>query len=163
MSPITKIIIAALTLGAVQAAPQPYNNRAASTTSATATVTSVAPPAATSNTDSLFNDLFDAPTAIKRFQRLLTQGKVLFTGDALRKVIVFPFDSNTPPPAGAKGGVAVSAVSTRNLKTLVHTNILPTPLTASPSGPTSASALLSVSSTPAASTRPTCTHAPPSS
>lgn len=133
MSPITKIIIAALTLGAVQAAPQPYNNRAASTTSATATVTSVAPPAATSNTDSLFNDLFDAPTAIKRFQRLLTQGKVLFTGDALRKVIVFPFDSNTPPPAGAKGGVAVSAVSTRNLKTLVHTNILPRTLTASPS------------------------------
>ena len=112
MSSITKIIVAALTLAAVQAAPQPYDSKSAST-SATVTVSSAA-PSATASQDSFVSSLLTEPTAIKRFQKLLTQGKTLLTGDALRKVIVFPFDSNTPPPAGSFGGVAVPAVSTYN-------------------------------------------------
>lgn len=108
MSTFTKVIVAALTLGAVQALPQAQGFP---TVNATATTTTVAPPAPTANQDALFDDLFTAPTAIKRFQRLLTQGQTLFTGDALRKLVVFTFDRNTPPPAGANGGVAVAAVS----------------------------------------------------
>jgi len=105
MYTITKVAIASLALGAVQALPQSQGYQSVPAASAT----SVAPPAATASQDALFDDLFTAPTAIKRFQRLLTQGQTLFTGDALRKMVVFTFDSNTPPPAGAKGGVAVSA------------------------------------------------------
>ena len=111
MYTITKVAIASLALGAVQALPQSQGYQSVPAASAT----SVAPPAATASQDALFDDLFTAPTAIKRFQRLLTQGQTLFTGDALRKMVVFTFDSNTPPPAGAKGGVAVSAVSFTSL------------------------------------------------
>ncbi|EMD95018.1 hypothetical protein COCC4DRAFT_147188 [Bipolaris maydis ATCC 48331] len=106
MSTFTKIVVAALTLGAVQALPQAQGFP---TVNATATTTTVAPPAPTANQDALFDDLFTAPTAIKRFQRLLTQGQTLFTGEALRKLVVFTFDRNTPPPVGANGGVAVAA------------------------------------------------------
>jgi hypothetical protein len=109
MFTVTKVVVAALTLGAVQALPQSQGYPTPSVT--TASASSVSPPAATSSLDLLFDDLFTAPTAIKRFQRLLTQGQTLFTGDVLRKLIVFTFDRNTPPPEGAKGGVAVSAVS----------------------------------------------------
>jgi hypothetical protein len=107
MFTVTKVVVAALTLGAVQALPQSQGYPTPSVT--TASASSVSPPAATSSLDLLFDDLFTAPTAIKRFQRLLTQGQTLFTGDVLRKLIVFTFDRNTPPPEGAKGGVAVSA------------------------------------------------------
>ena len=59
----------------------------------------------------LFQDVFSAPTAITRFQRLLVQGGSLLTGDALRKLIVFDFNG-AQPASGALGGTAKAAVST---------------------------------------------------
>lgn len=107
MFTITKVVVAALTLGAAQALPPSQSYPSGYAPSAASTY--AAPPAQTSSQDYLFDDLFTAPTAIKRFQRLLTQGQTLLTGDALRKLVVFTFDRNTPPPMGAKGGVAVAA------------------------------------------------------
>ena len=63
---------------------------------------------ATDDQTQLFRDLFTAPTAIKRFQRLLVQGQTLLTGDALRALTVFSFNGATPAP-GAKGGALKSA------------------------------------------------------
>jgi len=57
----------------------------------------------------LFRDLFSAPTAIKRFQRLLTEGQTLLTGAALKKFTVFNFNG-AMPAMGAKGGATKSAV-----------------------------------------------------
>lgn len=62
----------------------------------------------TDDQSQLFRDLFTAPTAIKRFQRLLVQGQTLLTGDALRALTVFSFNGATPAP-GAKGGALKSA------------------------------------------------------
>lgn len=99
----TKIIILALgTIGSVQALPQSM-----SASSPTPTTTSAAPEA-TNDQAQLFRDLFTAPTAIKRFQRLLTQGSTLLTGDALKALTVFSFNNATPAP-GAKGGATKSA------------------------------------------------------
>ena len=112
MLTITNIVVAALALGAVQALPQAKPSQSAS--DAYATTTSAAPPAATptDNQAQLFRDLFTAPTAIKRFQRLLTNGgQTLFTGDALRKMVVFPFDSGAPTANSPKNGALVAAVS----------------------------------------------------
>lgn len=67
-----------------------------------------APPASTEDSASLFRDLFTAPTAIKRFQRLLVQGETLLTGDALRKKVVFSF-ANPEPAPGANGGATKAA------------------------------------------------------
>lgn len=58
----------------------------------------------------LLRDLQSAPTAVKRFQRLLVQGGSLLTGDALRKLIVFDF-KGAQPANGALGGSAKAAVS----------------------------------------------------
>jgi hypothetical protein len=103
MFTITKVIVAAIALGAVQALPQSQTYQPSAVSSA--------PPAPTSTPD-IFDDLLTAPTAIKRFQRLLVDGaQKLITGDALRKMIVFPFDPATPPPNGTTGGVTVAAVS----------------------------------------------------
>ena len=112
MLTITNIIVAALSLGTVQALPQAKASQSAPSTYATAT--SAAPPAATPIDDQaqLFRDLSTAPTAIKRFQRLLTNGgQALFTGDALRKMVVFPFDSGAPTANSPKNGALVAAVS----------------------------------------------------
>ncbi|KAF2633133.1 RmlC-like cupin, partial [Macroventuria anomochaeta] len=49
-----------------------------------------------------------APTAIKRFQRLLVQGGSLLTGDALRRLIVFDFNG-AQPVSGALGGATKAA------------------------------------------------------
>lgn len=57
----------------------------------------------------LLRDLQSAPTAIKRFQRLIVQGGSLLTGDALRKLIVFDF-KGAQPASGALGGSAKAAV-----------------------------------------------------
>jgi hypothetical protein len=101
MFTITQIVIAALAIGAVQALPQPQ--------AAQPSAVSSAPPAPASTPD-IFDDLLTAPTAVKRFQRLIVDGaQKLITGDALRKMIVFPFDSATPPPNDSTGGVAVAA------------------------------------------------------
>ena len=59
----------------------------------------------------LFQDIFSAPTVIKRFQRLLVQGGSLLTGDALRRFIVFDFNG-AQPASGALGGAAKAAVRT---------------------------------------------------
>ncbi|CAA9956964.1 Spherulin-1B [Pyrenophora teres f. maculata] len=110
MLTIANIVVAALALGTVQALPQAKASHSVS--DANATTTSSAPPAATSSNDQaqLFRDLFTAPTAIKRFQRLLTNGgQTLFTGDALRKMVVFPFDSGAPSANSPKNGALVAA------------------------------------------------------
>jgi len=59
----------------------------------------------------LFQDIFSAPTIIKRFQRLLMQGGSLLTGDALRRLIVFNFNG-AQPASGALGGAAKATVRT---------------------------------------------------
>lgn len=59
----------------------------------------------------LFQDIFSAPTVIKRFQRLLVQGGSLLTGDALRRLIVFDFNG-AQPASGALGGAAKATVRT---------------------------------------------------
>lgn len=94
MISITKFIVVAIaTFGSVQALPQGLTP---------------APPAPTDDKAQLFRDLFTAPTAIKRFQRLLTQGETLLTGSALQKLTVFSFNNATPAP-NAKGGATLSA------------------------------------------------------
>ncbi|KAF3010900.1 hypothetical protein E8E13_009822 [Curvularia kusanoi] len=96
---ITNLSVLALAaFGSVQALPQNYP-------SGTATA---AAPAATDDQTQLFIDLLTAPTAVKRFQRLLVQGTSLLTGDALRALTVFSFNNATPNP-GAKGGALKSA------------------------------------------------------
>ncbi|KAH6643888.1 RmlC-like cupin domain-containing protein [Boeremia exigua] len=99
---ITKLTIVALAaFGSVQALPQ-------SIPSSTSTPAAPAATAPASDQAQLFRDLFTAPTAIKRFQRLLTQGSTLLTGDALRQLTVFSFN-NATPAAGAKGGATRAA------------------------------------------------------
>jgi hypothetical protein len=100
MFTVTKVLVASLAaFSAVQALPQ-----------GVAPTPAAAAPAPVSTDDSaqLFRDLFTAPTAIKRFQRLLVQGETLLTGDALRKFTVFSFNNATPAP-GAKGGALKAA------------------------------------------------------
>ncbi|KAJ4992549.1 spherulin-1A [Stagonosporopsis vannaccii] len=100
----TKLAILALAgLSSVQAYPQ-----SVSYTSTTTTTTSAPTPAPTVDQAALFRDLFTAPTAVKRFQRLLVQGTKLLTGDALRAITVFSFNNAVPAP-GAKGGAVKSA------------------------------------------------------
>jgi len=105
MSIITRSFIVILAaLSAVNALPQPQPATPSSTS------TTAAVPAPTDDQSQLFRDLFSAPTAIKRFQRLLTQGETLLTGEALRKLTVFSFN-DAVPANGAKGGATKSAVS----------------------------------------------------
>ncbi|CAI9637807.1 spherulin-1b precursor [Alternaria burnsii] len=106
MFTITKVIVASLALGAVQALPQRLGARQDMVASA-----SSAAPAAPSSTPDIFDDLLTAPTAIKRFQRLLTTGPSndaeLLTGDALRNATVFTFTK--PAKKSTPGGTAVAA------------------------------------------------------
>lgn len=90
-------LLALATLSSVHALPQ----------SMPSSTTTPAPPAPTDQA-ALFRDLFTAPTAIKRFQRLLVQGETLLTGDALKALTVFNFNNATPAP-GAKGGATKAA------------------------------------------------------
>ncbi|KAF2876686.1 spherulin-1B precursor [Massariosphaeria phaeospora] len=105
MYTIAKALVAGLaTFGVVQAYPQA--NGYATSGSPTATA---AAPSSTENPDQLFLDLFKAPTAIKRFQRLLTDaGESLKPAEILKKYTVFDFN-NAQPNAGAKGGATKSA------------------------------------------------------
>lgn len=97
---ISKLTLLALAaMSSVQALPQSMPSSSTTTS---------APPAPTNDQAELFRDLFTAPTAIKRFQRLLTQGSTLLTGDALRALTVFSFNNAVPAP-GAKGGATKSA------------------------------------------------------
>ena len=79
-----------------------------STTTLTSTSTSMSTRDASPQ---LFQDIFSAPTVIKRFQRLLVQGGSLLTGDALRRLIVFDFNG-AQPASGALGGAAKATVRT---------------------------------------------------
>ena len=79
-----------------------------STTTFTSTSTSTSTRDASPQ---LFQDIFSAPTVIKRFQRLLVQGGSLLAGDALRRLIVFDFNG-AQPASGALGGAAKATVRT---------------------------------------------------
>lgn len=104
MFTVTKALIATLaTVGAVNALPQVQPKPSTNATAPTV-------PAPTEDQAQLFRDLFSAPTAIKRFQRLLTEGQTLLTGAALKKFTVFDFNG-AMPATGAKGGATKSAVS----------------------------------------------------
>lgn len=101
MLSIPRTLVALAAVAAVRA--QPYNSSCVSSTA-------TQPVATAGTTPQLFSDLFSAPTAIKRFQRLLVQGGSLLTGEALRRVIVFDFNG-AQPANGALGGVVKLAVS----------------------------------------------------
>lgn len=105
MHAMLKALVAGLaTLTAVQAHPH----------SQSCTPSPTAQPALTVDTDQqqqLFRDLFEAPTAIKRFQRLLVKDGSLLTGEALKMLTVFNFNG-AQPANGAKGGATKTAVRT---------------------------------------------------
>ena len=108
MVAISKSVIAAIAVSAVQAYPQPTVTGFDTPVLRTGTAAPTPDPEAQK---ALFLDLFTAPTAIKRFQRLLTaKGQSLLSGDALRSLIVFDFNG-AKPAKGALGGATKAAVS----------------------------------------------------
>ena len=102
---LTTLLAGLATFSVVQAQPH-------SQSCTTSTTAQPAPTAAADQQQQLFRDLLEAPTAIKRFQRLLVNNGSLLTGDALRQLTVFDFN-NAQPANGAKGGATKAAVSTR--------------------------------------------------
>jgi hypothetical protein len=162
MVAITQVLVAGLMTIAVQALPQPQ--------AAASSATTAAPPAATQDPKAiamqLFGKLFTAPTAVKRFQTLLTKdakGETLLTGDELKKQIVFPFTpkANT---STAKGGVAVAAVRYYCTQfTFSVANMVNRTLRASLSSLILGFQLHWASWNHVASTLLTCTQGPPSS
>lgn len=107
MVAITQFIAAGLLTVAVQALPQ------AGAPAAPAPAATDKDAADQAKAD-LFQRLLTVPTAVKRFQTLITK-KVdgqfqLLQGEELKKQIVFPF---SPPPVANQtaGGAAVAAVS----------------------------------------------------
>jgi oxalate decarboxylase/phosphoglucose isomerase-like protein (cupin superfamily) len=105
MSSITKVLIGALaTLSAVSALPQ-QNYQPNQPTTLTTAVT----PAPTTNNDGLIAELRVKSTAIKRFQKLLTNnGEKLLSEDEIKKQTVFDFNNAQPAP-NAKGGATKAA------------------------------------------------------
>ena len=101
MLPIMNVLL--LLAAAATTFGHPYSTSCSLTTSAQ-------PTPSVDLTAQLMRDLQSAPTAIKRFQRLLVQGGSLLAGDALRKLIVFDF-KGARPASGALGGSAKAAVS----------------------------------------------------
>jgi hypothetical protein len=109
MVAITQALVAGLmTFGAVKALPQP---QAAQPSASPSPAPPAAPPAADDNVQ-LFRDLFSAPTAIKRFQRLLVKGETLLTGDALKKLTVFSFNNAVPAPNATGGATKAANIET---------------------------------------------------
>ncbi|OCK74656.1 RmlC-like cupin [Lepidopterella palustris CBS 459.81] len=104
----TKIVVAALAVGAAQAYPNaPY--ALTPTTFSTLVAPSTAPIATPVDNTALIIELETAPTAIKRFQRLLTAaGEKLLSVADLQKFVVFDFNGAVPAP-GSKGGAAKAA------------------------------------------------------
>jgi hypothetical protein len=87
----SKLVVAAVAIGAVQALPNPRT---------------LAQRAPTDNTE-LIAKLKTDPTVIKRYQRLLTKdGQQLLTGEDLAKASTFDFQKDAAPFAGSQGGVA---------------------------------------------------------
>jgi hypothetical protein len=97
---LIKIAILALA-ASVQALPQSMPSS-----------TSSAPAAPTESQAYLFRDLFTAPTAIKRFQRLLVQGDSLLTGPALRALTVFSFNGASPATNATGGALKAANIET---------------------------------------------------
>ena len=90
------LLLSTLSLTLAAPAPAPVPDYTATT--------SAAAPAATTDNSALIKDLLTAPTAIKRFQRLLTAaGQALLSPAELRNIVVFDFNNAVPAP-GAKGG-----------------------------------------------------------
>ncbi|KAK7184629.1 hypothetical protein DPSP01_000355 [Paraphaeosphaeria sporulosa] len=111
MVTVTKTLVAAIAVSAAQARPQAATTLATTATpsSAVSTPAIAAPSPDPEAQAALFRDLFTAPSAIKRFQRLLTmKGQELLSGDALRNMIVFDFN-NATPAKGALGGATKAA------------------------------------------------------
>lgn len=102
---ITKVLVAALAFGAAQALPNPVQpSQSISSVAAASSASTVASPAATPvDNTALIIELETAPTAIRRFQKLLTAaGQKLLSVAELQKIVVFDFNGATPNP-GAKG------------------------------------------------------------
>ncbi|KAF2688040.1 RmlC-like cupin [Lentithecium fluviatile CBS 122367] len=113
MVTITKTLIAGLAFGAVNAYPQAASpSTAVAYTTTPASTPTATPPAPADDAEkkaALFRDLFTAPTAIKRFQRLLTaKGESLLSGETLRSLTVFNFNG-AKPAEGAEGGATKAA------------------------------------------------------
>ncbi|KAF2795463.1 RmlC-like cupin [Melanomma pulvis-pyrius CBS 109.77] len=120
MSIMNVLVLGLATIGAVQARPKAYSFETPSIILPQPTPIpgygvepTSAPPAPSTpppaDNSQLFRDLFSAPTAIKRFQRLLTtKGESLLTGEALKALVVFDFNNAKPAP-GAKGGATKAA------------------------------------------------------
>ena len=106
MLSLFRALVALALIGAIRCQPHSSSSGGGCTST-----TAAGPAAAADPNAQLFGDLFSAPTAIKRFQRLLVQGGSLLTGEALRKLIVFDFNG-AQPAGGALGGAVKSAVST---------------------------------------------------
>jgi hypothetical protein len=96
----TTVIIALATIAPVLAIPTPDNS-------------SPPPPAPPSDRKALYADLFTAPTALDRYQRLLVDPASgnLLGGDALRSNIVFDYNTGAQLSAGDKGGKITAAVA----------------------------------------------------
>ena len=77
----------------------------------TATSSATQPAATADASEQLFKDLYSAPSALKRYQRLFVEGEGLRTGEALRQLTVFNFN-RAQPASGATGGATKSIVST---------------------------------------------------
>ncbi|KAH8797361.1 RmlC-like cupin domain-containing protein [Xylogone sp. PMI_703] len=105
MPTILKAIVIAFLTGALAFPASNYSTSS----------TSVAPaPAATSNLNSLFVDLFPAPSALARFQRLLVDPTgSLLRGDTLRSQVVFDY-SNGPSldPSDTAGKITAAVAQT---------------------------------------------------
>ena len=102
---ITKVLVAALAFGAAQALPNPVQPSQSNSSVAVASSSSTVAPAAATPVDNtaLIIELETAPTAIKRFQKLLTAaGQKLLSVAELQKIVVFDFNGATPNP-GTKG------------------------------------------------------------
>jgi hypothetical protein len=93
LSTISKAIVVALAFGSVQALPALDPRQSES---------------ATDNTE-LLGKLITDPSAIKRFQRLLTvDGKQLISKEDLVKATTFDFNKDTFPTPASQGGVVAS-------------------------------------------------------
>ncbi|KAL1643809.1 hypothetical protein SLS61_009125 [Didymella pomorum] len=98
---LTKIAILALA-ASTHALPQSMPTPTTTSTAASATESQAW----------LFRDLFTAPTAIKRFQRLLVQGGSLLTGPDLRALTVFSFNGATPATNATGGALKAANIET---------------------------------------------------
>ncbi|KAF2203907.1 RmlC-like cupin [Delitschia confertaspora ATCC 74209] len=112
MPSITKTLMCGLAaISAIQAIPHPVNNNPTTPGPVVAapSATNSPPAVAPMDNTNLIKDLLTAPTAIKRFQRLLTAaGQKLLSADDLKKLVVFDFNGATPA-TGAKGGATKAA------------------------------------------------------